>query len=121
MFSDILLVEDEPLICLALQQCLEDAGFATIGVTNGRDALEILTDEAYRFALLLTDIHLGPGLDGWELARRARELSPDIPVIYHSAHGEAHAITEGVSGSLLLQKPAAEEEILATIAAVLNN
>ena len=47
---------------------------------------------------MLTDIRLGAGPDGWSVANRARELNPDMPLVYMSGDS-AHQWTEhGVSG-----------------------
>ena len=80
----LLLVEDEPLIRLMLEKELADAGFALVVAANGRQAMAELDADAARFRAVVTDIRLGEGPDGWEVARQARELVAGIPVVYVS-------------------------------------
>ena len=104
----ILLVEDEPLL-LEMTRCdLEDLGFTVIGASNGDAALQILQD-GVSISALLTDIRM-PGVhDGWELARRARDLLPTLPVLY--ASGFSANTPQPVPGSIFLQKPYRLHEI----------
>lgn len=98
----ILLVEDEALLLEMTKSDLEDLGFTVIPASNGDDALQILQTGA-PISALLTDIRM-PGLhDGWELARRARDLHPALPVLY--ASGFSANTPRPVPGSIFLQKP----------------
>jgi len=54
---------------------------------------------------LLTDINLPSGMDGTALARRARELQPNLAVIYASARAATLQQEARVPGSVLLPKP----------------
>ncbi len=78
----VLLVEDEFLISEWVTESLEEQGFAVHAVANAADALRHL-DEAL-VDVLFTDINLPGGVDGITLARRARELLPQLPVVYAS-------------------------------------
>jgi CheY-like chemotaxis protein len=78
----VLLVEDELLISEWVAESLEEQGFAVHTVTNAMDALRHLNAEPVD--VLFTDINLPGGVDGTVLARRARELRPDLPVVYAS-------------------------------------
>ena len=85
----LFLVEDDALIRDFLESSLTEAGFAVVNVGDGTKALAEFDADATRFRALVTDIRLGPGPDGWAVARRARELVPDMPVVYmtgDSAH-----------------------------------
>lgn len=114
----LLLVEDEPLIQMMTQDALETAGYRVIVVGNGLDAERALTGRD--FAALITDIRLGSGLDGWELAQRARELYPDLPVVYATGNNPAQWPVHGVADSVLVQKPYSEAEIVASVGFLLN-
>jgi CheY-like chemotaxis protein len=61
-----------------MEQMLESGGFDVIAAPSGDAALQLLVDSEAQFAGLITDIRLGDGIDGWALARKARELVPDI-------------------------------------------
>ncbi len=78
----VLLVEDEFLISEWVAELLGEQGFAVHAVTNAADALRHLC--AAPVDVLFTDVNLPGGVDGITLARRARELLPDLPVVYAS-------------------------------------
>ena len=99
----LLLVEDEGLIRHDLKEGLVEAGFDVSDVAAGGTALSEIEADASRFSGLVTDINLGKGPDGWEIARRARELLPNLPVVYISGHGSADWPSKGVPNSLTLE------------------
>ena len=68
----------------------------------------------------MTDINLLGKLDGWEVARAARETDPKMPVIYMTgSHGEEWA-SKGVPNSVLLAKPFAPAQLVTAISQLLN-
>ena len=115
----LLYVEDEALIAMAVTEALEEAGFAVEHVMNGRDGAAALRADAAQYQALVTDVRL-PEVDGWELARLARELNPSIPVVYVSGDSAADWSALGVPNSLMLQKPFAMAQIVAAITTLLN-
>lgn len=78
----VLLVDDDDDLLTAIAACLELEGYDVIAVTGGQEALEQIYHEKPN--LLVTDIRM-PGMDGWELCRRVREVS-DIPILVLTAH-----------------------------------
>ena len=99
----VLLVEDEFMISEWVAQSLSDQGFAVQTATNAADALDhLVVDE---IDVLLTDINLPGGMDGLSLARRARELRPNIPVVYASARATMLSPDVRVPGAIILPKP----------------
>lgn len=101
----VLLVEDEFLLSMVMQQDLEDAGFVVHTVADGTSAVRVLEDPELNFGAILTDIRLPSRLDGWDVARRARELQPGIPVIYTSGDNAQYWKDHGVPDSVMLAKP----------------
>jgi CheY-like chemotaxis protein len=99
----VLFVEDEFFIREWIAQSLAEQGFAVESVTNAADALFHISREP--IDVLLTDINLSGGMDGTTLARRARELQPDMAVIYASAHAASLKQETRVPGSVVLPKP----------------
>lgn len=95
----VLIVEDEALIGLATVEWLSEEGFAVQLAATGEEALRVLRDDDTVDALF-TDINLPGDLDGWSLAQKARELRPDLAVVYASgrwaALDEARAVKDGV-------------------------
>jgi CheY-like chemotaxis protein len=99
----VLVVEDEILIGEWVAQALSEQGFAVQAVTNAADAVGRLAAEAVD--VLFTDINLPGGMDGAALARRARELSPNVKVVYASAWATALAPDARVPGAVVVSKP----------------
>jgi CheY-like chemotaxis protein len=100
----LILLEDEPLILLCAQDALTAAGFEVIPATNGEEALQLLPQTA-DCVLMMVDVRLGGELNGWEVARRARKVQPDLAIVYTTtADGPAYR-RESVDRSVLLQKP----------------
>ncbi len=102
----ILYVEDDFLVALPVLELLERSGFQVEQITNGAEAIARLEVEPHP-AALVTDIRL-PGSDGWDVARRAREHFPTIPVVYASGDSASEWSAKGVPQSIMLQKPFAE-------------
>jgi DNA-binding response OmpR family regulator len=97
-----LFVEDEFFIREWVAQSLAEQGFAVESVTNAADALLCITRAPVD--VLLTDINLPGGMYGMALARRARQLRPDLAVIYASARAVLKQEAR-VSRSVVLPKP----------------
>jgi CheY-like chemotaxis protein len=86
--SAVLLVEDELLVRELASEDLSDAGFEVTAASDGDEALGYLR-EGRRFDLLFTDIRMPGATDGWQLARKAREILPEIREIYATGLGDA--------------------------------
>jgi CheY-like chemotaxis protein len=116
----ILLVEDEPLILLIAQDALEAGGFAVVPVHLASEALSVLDDQIAELSGLVTDIRLPGGADGWEIARHARELRSNLPVVYTTADSASEWPAQGVPNSVVLQKPYAPAQLLTAISALVT-
>jgi CheY-like chemotaxis protein len=99
----ILFVEDEFLISEWVAQSLSEQGFSVHTVPNAADALEHLA--TVPVDVLFTDINLPGGMDGAALARRAREMRPQLPVVYASARATLLKQDARVPGSIVVPKP----------------
>jgi len=99
----LLLVEDEFLISEMVAEDLSEQGFIVCAVANGSDALSHLASGDVD--ILFTDVNLPGGMDGMMLARRAREMKPDLPVVYASGHVNAFDLERCVPGSIFIAKP----------------
>jgi DNA-binding response OmpR family regulator len=117
----LLLAEDEPLILLYLQDALEAGGYDVIPAQSGHEASAILEERYTDFAGFVTDIKLGKGPDGWQLAHRARELSPSISIIYATGDSAVDWAVKGVPQSVVLQKPFAEKQLLTALSMLLSS
>jgi DNA-binding response OmpR family regulator len=117
----LLLVEDEPLVRMNLQEELSEAGFELVVAANSQQAIAELEVDSGRFRGVLTDIRLGRGADGWEVARRARELSVAVPVVYISGDSAHEWLVKGVPNSVMVSKPFVAVQIITAISTLLNN
>jgi CheY-like chemotaxis protein len=79
----VLLVEDEILVRLLMADILEDAGFRVIEAADAGTALNWLEGGA-DVQVLFTDVHMPPGINGLELARRVHERWPEVRVVITS-------------------------------------
>ena len=98
----ILVVEDEPLIQGLIEEALSDGGFNTAIVASGEEALTLLNGHKDKYRALVTDISLDGKIEGWEVARHAREIDPEFPVIYMSGASVDDWGSKGVPNSLIL-------------------
>jgi CheY-like chemotaxis protein len=123
MISSVLVVEDDPNVRMVLDECLHEHGLDVRTVGDDLAAYQVLSQEAGRFQVLLTDINLGAGSDGFDVARRARSLNAAIAVIFISGF----PVDPGrlsVEGGVLMTKPlnlgALAEMVMAAAANALN-
>jgi CheY-like chemotaxis protein len=115
----ILLVEDEPLIREMLVEALEDAGFSTLVSSDAKGAVSLLAHNGDEIRGLVTDINLEDGMDGWELARAARQHASDLPVVYVSGTSGHEWASCGVPNSLMITKPFAPAQVVVAISTLL--
>ena len=114
----VLVVEDEPLICELITDALQDEGVETICAGNFEEAIEALAEHAAQIVVLFTDIALGGGGDGFEVADEARRRNPNIFVLYTSGHAEAEVRARGVPGGMAVPKPYSPTELAGRIASL---
>jgi CheY-like chemotaxis protein len=116
----VLLVEDDPLVLLVAQDALEAGGYKVVAATSAREALTLLDARSGELSGLVTDIRLGAGQTGWEVARHARGLKSDLPIVYTTSDGAGEWPVEGVPNSVLVQKPYAPLQLLTAISALIT-
>jgi len=116
----ILVVEDEFLVQELVNESLTEGGFETEITASGEEAIALLQRQAGKHRALLTDINLAGQLTGWDVARRAREINPDMPVIYMSGGAADQWPSQGVPNSILLTKPFAPAQVVTAISQLLN-
>jgi CheY-like chemotaxis protein len=110
----ILLVEDESLLGELMVDALSDKGFAVAAVPDAGGALRYLLSGA-QADVLITDIDLGAGMDGAQLARLVHAMRPKLAIIYMSGRRSPHEFTP-VPGSAFLSKPYSLAQIDQTLA-----
>jgi PAS domain S-box-containing protein len=101
----VLVVEDEPVVRSVILEMLQDHGYRTLEAVDGPSGLRILS-QGERVDLLVTDIGL-PGMNGRELADYARELRPDLRILFITGYAENTAMAGGflLPGMDMITKP----------------
>jgi DNA-binding response OmpR family regulator len=87
---------------------------------RAREAVTLLQSRAANYRALVTDISLKGRIDGWEIAKKAREKDSAFPNVYMSgAHAEDWA-SKGVPNSIMLAKPFAPAQLVTAVSQLLN-
>lgn len=112
-------VDDDPTLREVLVRALECAGYEAQGFADGRSMLAAMADGEPDLVIL--DVNL-PGLDGYEICRRVRTISPGVPVLMLSARGTVPDRVAGldVGADDYLTKPFDLDELLARARALLR-
>ncbi len=113
----VLLVDDEFLLADMLTEVLSEHGFEVYAVANAKDALRHLICGS-PCDILLTDINLAGSIDGTTLARLARELRPDLPVVYASGSYSRLEQLDAVAGAIFVPKPYNAERLCEMLSAM---
>jgi len=100
----ILFVEDNRISSMISCAILRDAGYSVVEAFDAAEAAAIIAGPS-RLAALVTDINLGPGEDGFDVARHARAAYPQLPVVFVSAIAGARVLLEGVDPNEFIAKP----------------
>lgn len=117
----ILVVEDEALIAEVVVSGLEDAGYAVATAHTAEDAIALLEQDDTVVRAIVTDVNLAPDeATGWDVAKRARELTADVPIIYMSGASGHEWTANGVPNSVLIAKPFAIGQIVTAVSQLLN-
>jgi DNA-binding response OmpR family regulator len=114
----ILIADDDADVRRLIVTLLERAGFRALEAADGREALRLLY--AKRPAAVVLDVTM-PGLDGWQVLERIRELS-DVPVLMLTAQDEELHRVRGLRAGAddYVPKPFGRQELLARIEALLR-
>ena len=119
MIEKILVVDDEPRVVRLVSEVLKAVGYQVIAAASGEPAIEMVALE--QPDLVLLDILLPRGPDGYEVCRRIREFS-EVPVIMLTAKAQESDVLRGfnVGADDYLTKPFSAKELVARVKAVLR-
>lgn len=106
----VLVVEDEDEVRAIAAMFLRSLGYQVVAVGNAAQALQQLRQDA-SIAVLFSDVMLGPGMNGRELANAARDLRPELPVLLTSGYEDA----PDDGRHELLRKPYRREDLAAAL------
>ena len=119
MNDKILVVDDQPRLVRLVREVLQAVGYDIVAANSGEMAIETVAVE--QPDLVLLDILLPQGPDGYEVCRRIREFS-DVPVIMLTAKAQEADMLHGfdVGADDYLTKPFSAKELIARVGAVLR-
>jgi DNA-binding response OmpR family regulator len=117
----IMVVEDDQLIQNLVEEALSDGGFEPSIAASGEEAVTLLRGNRDHYRALVTDINLMGTMDGWEVAKRAREIDSAFPIIYMTGAAADQWASHGVPNSILLTKPFAPAQLVTAISNLLNS
>jgi UDP-3-O-[3-hydroxymyristoyl] N-acetylglucosamine deacetylase len=119
MEKKILIVDDEDRVVKSVTGVLEDEGFVVSRAKSGKEALELFCQEEPLVTLL--DIWM-PGMDGIEVLRRMKSITPDCQVIMLSGHATiSTAMTAVKLGAFdFIEKPLSLDVLLVTVRQAIN-
>ena len=122
MPKEILIVDDEPGVAVAIQFLMEQQGHRVMVAQRGEDALDLIYK--YKPDLVLLDIML-PGISGWEVCEIVR-LNPDyrnIKIVFLTARSSEVEIAKGLAlgANAYITKPFSNDKLVAKVNALLEN
>lgn len=116
----VLIVEDDESIQGIVEEALREAGFETAIAASAEEAVILLKGKVTNYRALVTDINLKGRMDGWEVAKQAREIDPTFPIVYMTGAAGGDWASHGVPNSILLQKPFAPAQVVTAVSQLLN-
>src|SRR5512144_592349 len=117
--ANILIVDDEKDICMALNMLLTKEGYAVKEAYNGEQAVELIRKE--NFDVVMTDIKMEK-MDGFEVLKEAQKISPETSVIMMTAFASVGSAVEAMraGASDYITKPFINDEIRLTVRRILQ-
>src|SRR6266478_401198 len=117
----VLVVEDDQSLQSIVEESLTDGGFEPAIAASCEEAVTLLKGGLTKYRALVTDINLRGTMGGWEVAKRAREIDPEFPIIYMTGASADEYAWRGVPNSILLTKPFAPAQLVTAVSQLLNS
>lgn len=117
----ILVVEDHQLVQGLVEDALAESGFEVALVGSGEEAIALIKGNAVNYRALVTDINLDGAVNGWEIARIAREIDGTFPIVYMTGAAGDEWPSKSAPTSILLAKPFAPAQLLTAVSQLLNS
>ncbi len=121
----ILIMDDDAVVTVVLERLLQRAGFETVSVENGVDALNVYKDAflSNPFSLVFIDLTVPGGLGGEETVRELKRFDPNAKAVVFSGYSNDPIITDfplhGFDG--VLKKPFTNSELMNVLKSILGN
>lgn len=111
MHMKIVLVEDEVSLAMIVKDALEEEGYEVTTAGNGEEGIDLYFKE--HPALIIADVMM-PGMDGFEMVRRIRQVDKEIAVLFLSARSSVDDIVAGfgLGANDYLRKPFSLRELI---------
>jgi len=106
----VLVVEDEIIILVAAADTLRERGYRVLESRTGEQAQDLMRS-GEPIQVMFSDINLGPGIDGFELAKWTRQFYPDVRIILTSGVVRPTRLVADISDAPFLVKPYSYEEV----------
>jgi DNA-binding NtrC family response regulator len=116
----IMLVEDDPLLRDVLIEALTDAGFEVDGLDNAEDAI-VLVGAGQVPDVLVADIHLGEGRDGFDLVADVQKRHPELRAIFVSGSHPGEPAHRLPRHEVFLHKPFSAEGLVKAVRSALDS
>jgi DNA-binding response OmpR family regulator len=116
----VMVVEDELLLHEGIEEALRAAGFAVAFVQSAEEGSVLLRGPSADYKALIVDINLRGRMLGWDLAKVARQVKPEMAIVYTTAGRGDEWPSHGVPFSLLVQKPFAPAQLVTAVSQLLN-
>ena len=111
-----MVIDDNQQVRDFIAICLEEHGYRVIAASDGQVALATLEDETVDLAII--DLAM-PGLSGAEVARRARQRWPDLPVLFVTGYAGAVSL-DATGNDPVFRKPFGSAKLLAEVERMLT-
>lgn len=110
----ILVIDDEPIIMVSCERTLTPEGYEVKSVSSGREGIKLLEKEP--FALILLDIKM-PDMDGIEVLKRIKEMSPETKVIMITGYSTVETAVKSlkIGAFNYIEKPFTPETLLTAV------
>jgi sigma-B regulation protein RsbU (phosphoserine phosphatase) len=118
--ASVLIVDDDQVSSRIVATILSDEGYETDVCSSGETALEKIRENQYDLVLL--DVLLGKGMDGYQTCREIQKLNNDLPIILVTANQDDEAVNRGflIGSSDYIKKPISRYELLARVNRTIN-
>ncbi len=112
----LLVIDDDDSVRSVLVDALRAGGYQVVEASDGASGLEALPQLQPSAAII---DFIMPGMNGAEVARRARLVMPTLPIVFVSGYFDTVAL-DGISGAIVVRKPVDIDALQLTISAVLQ-
>jgi CheY-like chemotaxis protein len=102
----VLVIDDEATVRMLIVEVLQDAGYTAVEAEDGPSGMKIL-QSAIPIDLLITDVGLPGGMNGRQVADAARDIRPDLKILFVTGFAENAAVGNGhlAPGMAVMTKP----------------